>query len=127
MSSSSLAAAALVHLDRLWLQDRINVRYLAERHRADEGRGIKIDAFNKNKCETKQEDETSCSISSCGFFSAHPVLLQSGQRLVDAVDKLVDVFKVLGHLCCEHHINDGLPECSILVPGEEWRWREGEI
>lgn len=58
------------------------------------------------------------------LFPAHPILLQSGQWLVDAVDKLVDMFKVLGHLCGEHHVNDGLSECSILIPGEECKQRD---
>lgn len=30
------------------------------------------------------------------------------QRLVDAVDKFVDVFKVLCHLCGQDHVNDTL-------------------
>lgn len=42
------------------------------------------------------------------FFKSHPVLLESSQWLVDAVDKFVDVFKVFGHLSGEHHINDSL-------------------
>lgn len=69
----------------------------------------------------RQKDETSNFPSQQHFllfvFKAHPILLQSGQWLVDAVDKLVDMFKVLGHLCCENHINDSLSECSIFVPG----------
>lgn len=40
--------------------------------------------------------------------SSHPVLLQSGQRLVDAVHEFVDVFKVFGHLGRQHHVDDGL-------------------
>lgn len=41
-------------------------------------------------------------------FHSHPILLQSSQWFVDAVDKLVDMLKVFGHLSCEHHVNDGL-------------------
>lgn len=55
--------------------------------------------------------------------SSHPVLLQGSQRLVDAVDKFVDMFKVLGHLGGKHHVNDCLAELSILIPGGRDRQR----
>lgn len=58
--------------------------------------------------------------------SSHPVLLQRGQRLVDAVDELVDVLKVFCHLCGEHHVYDGLTQCTVLIPKERERQRGGE-
>lgn len=36
--------------------------------------------------------------------------------LVDAVDKLADMLKVSGHLCGQHHVNDGLSQGSELIP-----------
>lgn len=51
-------------------------------------------------------------------FEAHPVLLQSRQRFIDAVDKFVDMFKVFGHLSCENHVNDCLSKRPIFIPGE---------
>lgn len=57
-------------------------------------------------------------------FKAHPVLLHSRQWFIDAVDKFVDMFKVFGHLSCKNHVNDGLPKCSIFVPGK--RGKSGE-
>lgn len=35
---------------------------------------------------------------------------------VDTADKLVEVFKVLLHLCSQHHVNNGLPQGSVLIP-----------
>lgn len=52
---------------------------------------------------------------------SHLVLLQCCQRFVDAVDKLVDVFEVFGHLSGEDHVYDGLPERPVLVPVRERR------
>lgn len=43
-------------------------------------------------------------------------LFYGSHRLVDAVHKLVDVLKVSGHLCGQHHVNDGLTQCSELRP-----------
>ncbi len=50
---------------------------------------------------------------------SHLVLLQCSQRFVDAVDKLVDVFEVFGHLSGEDHVYDGLPERAVLIPVRE--------
>lgn len=52
---------------------------------------------------------------------SHLILLQCCQRFVDAVDKLVDVFEVFGHLSGEDHVYDGLPERPVLVPVRERR------
>ena len=43
-------------------------------------------------------------------------LLDSSHGLVDAVDKLVDVLKVPGHLGGQHHVYDGLPQGPELGP-----------
>lgn len=47
----------------------------------------------------------------------HAAFLDGRHRLVDAVDELADMLKVSGHLCGEHHVNNGLPQCPELVPG----------
>lgn len=59
----------------------------------------------------------------------YPILLQGCQGLIDAVDELVDMLKVLGHLGGQDHVDDGLPECAVLVSTErrgEGRRGEGE-
>lgn len=53
----------------------------------------------------------------------YPILLQGCQGLIDAVDELVDVLKVFGHLGGQDHVNDGLPECAVLVSEQS---REGQ-
>lgn len=46
---------------------------------------------------------------------SYPILFQGCQGFIDAVDKLVDMLKVLGHLGGQDHVDDGLPECAVLV------------
>lgn len=36
--------------------------------------------------------------------------------LVDAVHKLIHMFKVFCHLCCQNHVNNSLAQRSIMVP-----------
>lgn len=43
-------------------------------------------------------------------------LFYGSHWLVDAVDKLADMLKVSGHLCGQHHVNDGLSQSSELIP-----------
>lgn len=50
-------------------------------------------------------------------------LFDGSHRLVDAVDELADMLKVSGHLCGQHHVNDGLsqgPELISVNSGEDW-------
>ena len=45
--------------------------------------------------------------------------------LVDAVDELADMLKVPRHLRGQHHVDDGLPQCSELIPEEHEEDKEG--
>lgn len=43
-------------------------------------------------------------------------LFQGSYWLVDAIHKFADMLKMSGHLCCQHHVDHGLPQRPELVP-----------
>lgn len=40
-------------------------------------------------------------------------------RLVDTVHKFVHMLKVLRHLCCQNHVNNGLAQCPVAISRKE--------
>lgn len=123
VSSSSLNTVALMQLDWLWFCNRMSQNDIIRFHSINltsnsscvwypsRWRSLKnMMKLQKIGAISTQGWNFKLSGRAAAFLHVqpHPVLLQSGQWLVDAVDKFVDMFKVLGHLCCEHHINDSL-------------------
>lgn len=43
-------------------------------------------------------------------------LFQGSYWLVDAIHKFADMLKMSGHLCSQHHVDNGLPQRPELVP-----------
>lgn len=55
------------------------------------------------------DEAAAASYTGAGLFDGR-------HRLVDAVHELADVLEVSGHLCSQNHVDDGLPQSSVLIP-----------